>query len=278
MAERRMFAKSVAWADKFVSLPVETRLTYFYLCLSADDDGFVDWVQSVAWMAKGKIADIKRLEKKGYLYCFSSGAVVIRHWLVHNLIKKDRYHPTCYAEEKAMLLVNEKKVYEKRNPNGTQMEPEWNPNGTKMEPEDRLGKDRLGKDRSGEGNDAPAAAPPSFEKEMLLIQEQYNRICTALPRCMRLSEARKKSLAKALAAGRTVEDFVAVFGKAQASAFLKGGNARGWAADFDWLIREQNMDKVLEGTYDDRPAVPKGASGTLGQAELEAIQRVLQEK
>ena len=267
MAERRMFAKSVALDDAYIDLSFREKTVYFYLALLADDDGFVSGPRGVIRQIGAEETDLDVLEKKGFIYRFDTGAVVVRHWKVNNYIAKDRYKKTKHSREKNMLFVDEDGVYTKC------IQDVHN-----LDTQDRLGKDRLGKDRSGEGNDAPAAAPPSFEKEMLLIQEQYNRICTALPRCMRLSEARKKSLAKALAAGRTVEDFVAVFGKAQASAFLKGGNARGWAADFDWLIREQNMDKVLEGSYDDRSAVPKGASGTLGQAELEAIQRVLQEK
>jgi len=36
---------------------------------------------------------------------------------------------------------------------------------------------------------------------------------------------------------------------AEASGFLKGQNSRGWQANFDWLINESNMVKVLEGNY-----------------------------
>ena len=46
-------------------------------------------------------------------------------------------------------------------------------------------------------------------------------------------------------------------------------------------MEERNFAKVLNGAYDNRPdprAVPKGASGELGAAELEAIARVLREE
>ena len=55
----------------------------------------------------------------------------------------------------------------------------------------------------------------------------------------------------------------------------------GWRASLDWLMEERNFAKVLNGVYDNRPdprAIPKGASGELGAAELEAIQRVLREE
>jgi hypothetical protein len=54
----------------------------------------------------------------------------------------------------------------------------------------------------------------------------------------------------------------------------------GWKASFDWLIKEANMLKVLEGNYADKGWKNKSVmqpSMSMGQAELEAIQRVLSE-
>ena len=47
-------------------------------------------------------------------------------------------------------------------------------------------------------------------------------------------------------------DFQELFEKAEKSSFLKGGNARNWVATFDWLIKDSNMAKVIDGNYDDR--------------------------
>ena len=47
--------------------------------------------------------------------------------------------------------------------------------------------------------------------------------------------------------------FEECFKKVQASDFCKGENERGWQADFDWLIKnDNNMVKVLEGKYDNK--------------------------
>ena len=43
-----------------------------------------------------------------------------------------------------------------------------------------------------------------------------------------------------------------LFKKAEASDFLKGKNGRDWQATFDWLIKDNNMAKVLEGNYDNK--------------------------
>ena len=47
-----------------------------------------------------------------------------------------------------------------------------------------------------------------------------------------------------------------VFSMAEASQFLKGQNDRGWRADFDWLMNESNMVKVLEGVYSTNKGKP----------------------
>jgi hypothetical protein len=45
-------------------------------------------------------------------------------------------------------------------------------------------------------------------------------------------------------------DFETVFRKAEASDFMKGKNKRDWRANFDWMMKDANFGKILEGTYD----------------------------
>lgn len=83
------------------------------------------------------------------------------------------------------------------------------------------------------------------------IGEMYNQICKSFPRCTSLSDARKKAIKARFASGYTIEDFKREFEKAEASSFLKGQNNRNWMASFDWLLKDSNMAKVLDGNYDD---------------------------
>lgn len=99
-----------------------------------------------------------------------------------------------------------------------------------------------------EAGASPTPAPVPYSK----IKELYNAICTAYPKCTAMSDARKKAIAARMHSGYTVEDFRRVFEKAQASSFLKGGNNRNWRASFDWLLKDSNMAKVLDGNYDDK--------------------------
>lgn len=86
------------------------------------------------------------------------------------------------------------------------------------------------------------------------IVNAYNTTCTNLPTVTRLSDARKKAMSARFNSGYRMEDFEKLFQMAEASRFLKGGNNRNWRADFDWLIRDANMAKVLDGKYSEQEA------------------------
>jgi len=81
------------------------------------------------------------------------------------------------------------------------------------------------------------------------IADLYNDTCVSFPRLKTLSDARKKAI-KARCKTYTVEDFKEVFRKVEASDFLKGKNGRDWTATFDWIIKDSNMAKILDGNYD----------------------------
>ena len=84
------------------------------------------------------------------------------------------------------------------------------------------------------------------------IVAMYNDLCRSFPRITSLSDARKKAI-KARLKTYSMDDFKTMFEKAEASSFLKGKNDRNWSATFDWMIKDSNMAKILDGNYDDRP-------------------------
>ena len=87
--------------------------------------------------------------------------------------------------------------------------------------------------------------------EYLKILSLFKETCPSFPQPKSLSENRKKAI-NARLKKYTIEDFKTLFEKAEASDFLKGNNNRNWSANFDWLIRDTNMPKVLEGNYDNK--------------------------
>jgi predicted phage replisome organizer len=115
------------------------------------------------------------------------------------------------------------------------------------------------------------------------IADLYNSICTSFPKLRSLSDSRRKAI-KARLNTYSLEDFQTVFENAESSSFLKGSNDRNWTATFDWLIKDTNMVKVLEGNYADngktygrKEKVPGwlNKSFEMGDAEQNAIRQLM---
>lgn len=238
MAERRMFAKTIIDSDAFLDMPLSTQALYFHLSMRADDEGFINNPRKIQRMIGASDDDLKLLAAKNFIIPFESGVVVIKHWKIHNYIRTDRLHSTKYTDEKAALSVKENGAY-------TIMSDICQSNVSQLvgnlDTEDRLGKDRLGEDRLGEDRQGSC----NYQQ----IADMYNDTCVSFPRLTTLSEARKKAI-KARLNVYSLEDFRRLFTKAQESTFLKGANNRNWTATFDWLIKDTNMAKVLDGNYD----------------------------
>lgn len=79
----------------------------------------------------------------------------------------------------------------------------------------------------------------------------FNTICLSFPTLRVLSDKRKNAIRKILDK-YSMEDIRTVFQNAESSSFLKGKNDRNWAATFDWIMKEDNLVKVLEGNYADK--------------------------
>ena len=111
-------------------------------------------------------------------------------------------------------------------------------------------------EREKEETAAELPAPPRPPVPYEAIKDFYNQVCVSFPRCTAMSESRKKAIKARFTSGYTLEDFKKVFVKAEGSSFLKGRNDRNWTASFDWLIKDGNMAKVLDGNYDDHDMGP----------------------
>ena len=160
MAERRMFSIKIIDSDDFLDLPLEAQSLYFHLAMRADDDGFINSPKRIVRAIGASAEDLKMLEDKKFIIVFDSGIVAIRHWKVHNSIKKDRYKASIFFEEKKQLICDENGTYlisdqsikdtePEWSQSGTRMEPEWSQNGSKVEPQVSIGKDSIGKDSIG---------------------------------------------------------------------------------------------------------------------------------
>ena len=172
MAERRMFAKTIIDSDAFIDMPVTARLLYYDLAMRADDDGFVNSPKKIMRMIGASQDDLSILILRKFIIPFETGVVVIKHWRIHNYIRKDMYHETKYKEEKERLELDENNAYTLPVTNHvtnyvTDPLQGCNESGTNPSTQVRLGKVRLelGKDRLDDVCTEPlqSSAPPIAE-------------------------------------------------------------------------------------------------------------------
>lgn len=138
-----MFSLKIVDTDAFLDMPQSSQLLYYHLAMRADDDGFVPNPKKIMRMTGAQDDDYKVLLAKKFIIQFSSGVCVIKHWLIHNLIRGDRYSGTQWIREREQLEVDKKtKKY--------RLIKDVIPNGNQMAPQVRLGKVRLGKGNNPE--------------------------------------------------------------------------------------------------------------------------------
>lgn len=88
-----------------------------------------------------------------------------------------------------------------------------------------------------------------------LIADTFNDICKSFDRVERISDSRKEDIAAACKKF-SFSQIRTAFAKAENSKFLKGEESKGdykFKANFNWIIKEENLKKILEGKFDNEP-------------------------
>ncbi|WP_186430906.1 hypothetical protein [Clostridium sp. BSD9I1] len=89
------------------------------------------------------------------------------------------------------------------------------------------------------------------------IMDLFNSTCFTLPKVKKLSNSRKKSIKNAyIAFGKNLERFKTLFYKTHKSDFLSGRSGAWTGCGFDWILKESNYIKILEGNYDNKGKAP----------------------
>lgn len=158
-----MFAKTIIDSDEFLDMPLSAQALYFHLSMRADDDGFVNSPKRIQRMIGASEDDMKLLLAKSFILLFDTGIIVIKHWRINNYIQNDRYKPTMYTDERAMLTLKENNEY--------LLDDGCIQDGYIMDTQYRLGKDSKGKD-SKEEKKSGRFTPPSLEDVTAYINEK----------------------------------------------------------------------------------------------------------
>lgn len=169
MAERRMLTKKVTDSDEFVALPASAQALYLHLNMAADDDGFNNQIQLAMFKSHASIDDLKVLMMKRFIIRFESGVIVIKHWRMSNLLRKDRYTPTAFQEEIKQLGIKPNGAY---TLSGCQTVAKRLPDGCQTV---AAGKDRIVKESIDKKN-TKHFTPPTVEEVKQYCSERHNSV------------------------------------------------------------------------------------------------------
>jgi len=181
MADKRMFTTKIVESDAFLDLPLSAQALYLHLNMNADDDGFVNNPKMITRVIGAKQDDLQALIDKAFILPFPNGVVVIKGWLMNNIIKADRKKPTSYQEELALLDVKGNKSYTwKQNGNISETERKQNGNNP-LRSIDKYRLVEISIDKNNtfapQSNDSDAEEKEVFA-ELPLLNNQYYKIYT----------------------------------------------------------------------------------------------------
>ncbi len=113
-----MFSIEIIDSDNFLDMPSSAQNLYFHLAMRADDDGFVNNPKKIQRVIGCRDDDAKILIAKKYIFTFESGIVVIKHWRLHNYLRKDRYKQSTNELESNLLHIKTNGEYTLDKSNG----------------------------------------------------------------------------------------------------------------------------------------------------------------
>lgn len=205
MAKKRMFSLGVLETDAFLDMPLSAQALYFHLSLRADDDGFIGNPKRITQNIGASLDDLRILIAKRFVLTFEDGVIVIKHWRMHNTIKKDRYTATNYSEDLNLLHIKENGAYTFREDCGAQLENKWSADGAQMEHLSSTGlgigidkdKNSIGKVSTYRAESEPDSAPEVITiplndgSEYAVKQDDFNEWLTLYPAVDVMQELRK---------------------------------------------------------------------------------------
>ena len=165
-----MFTKKITDDDHFLNLSSPAQALYLHLSMNADDDGFCNQITASMFKAHASVTDLEALLKNRYIYQFDSGVIVIKHWRMANALRKDRYTPTAFKNEMAMLKVSENGAY--KFPDSNDAVAERLPNGCQLVAE-RLPQVSIGKVSIDKNNKNNISCNENSEIEVLDQKEMW---------------------------------------------------------------------------------------------------------
>ena len=280
MANKRMMSLEVTELLAFDMLGEKAQLIYYKMLQYGDDDGFVT---NPKRKVKATKKTLKELEDAGFIYNFSSGVSLIRHWFVHNTIRKDMYKETQHLDLKALVILDKSKVYQMNSVTESAQ------NCTESVPQIRVDQIREDQIRSEQNRKEQNREDQLREGESRSEKENRGQTVTAVTDACGASLSEKEKnfndfwelYPNKCDRARTREKFMSL--SASFEEIMEGLRhhlkCSQWVTDhgyfvpqpYNWLSRKGWLDRPA--LYIENP--PTGAIGGLGEEEKRAIRRAL---
>jgi predicted phage replisome organizer len=103
-------------------------------------------------------------------------------------------------------------------------------------------------------NNIVSAEPTPYTQ----IQQLFNQLCTTLPKVKNIKDNRKKSFNSRWKEYQDIEFWTQLFTEVNESDFLSGRSGAWTGCSFDWIIKPNNLQKIIEGNYKNKSGVAKG--------------------
>ena len=171
-----MFSLKIVDSDLFLDMPLSSQCLYFHLSMRADDDGFVNNPKKIIKIIGANEDDLKILIAKGFVIVFDQGIIVITHWKINNYIRKDRYKPTMYIEQKQQLYQTENGAYISEEKVGCHLVNQRLSSGQPSIGKGRLDKVSIDKEREGEIDKKSTPIFYGEYKNVRLSKEEYKNL------------------------------------------------------------------------------------------------------
>lgn len=102
------------------------------------------------------------------------------------------------------------------------------------------------------------------------IVREFTVRCSDLPKVTKVSDSRKRVI-NARLKDVGMEKLLSIFDKVHKSDWLCGRKTE-WRANFDWVMKKENFQKIEEGNYDNRDVKPNLGKKINGQTQLLTVQ------
>jgi hypothetical protein len=264
--------------ESFVSCTPFARLLAIFIRNEADDHGIFEWKPLQLKMrifpadAVNVAELLSELEETGQVARYESGGKpygIIRNFLRFQRVRRPHYvHPLPLTTDvpPAFLIVPANVG------NDADLDEEVPDN-------DGKGPAEVGgmRDEEGGKEEEVVPPPPDVPRRMLEIWKAELGNVLAVPK--KLNDLRRQKCRSRFADsfGSDEEQWRALCQSIRGSPFLLGENERGWRADFDFALGEQNILKIQEGKYGERlqngasPRRPSGPATGIAEGFARAI-------